>query len=281
MKKIVILHLDSRDEVETVRLLGQQVEIKHVGCQGDLDEARGLIALYDGEVDGIGLDGFPAELRLGTAVSPHTLGQTLHTIAQTTPVVDGSGIRTAVERWGITLIEKTEPGLLNNKRILMVPGLNHTGLAQTLGRRTSHMRYADPNIYFALPNFPGVGGKRTLDQMAGPTLNRLKDAPFQRIMPPAGFPKTPRYTESFEWADVLAGDIGSIRRYAPMRLDHKIIVVPSATEADAKNLQQRGASILITIMPTLNPKETVGRWSTATIEALLVALAAKSGQAVT
>ncbi len=274
MKKILIIHLHEENETETVRFLGHELVIERAGCGGMAEKARALIETKDGLVDAIGLEGLPAILELGSARREHETGKILPEAAQKTPVVDGRGIRAGLERWGTILADRAQPGIFSQKRILMTPGVNHKGLAQALGRHSPIIRYADPIIYFALPNFPGIGGQLTLDQAAGPTLDQLKNAPFRRITPQAGIPGTPRYTDPFQWADVLAGDIGAIRRYAPPALKNKTVVVEWATEEDLADLRQRDAAIAMTMMPSLQEGESLGRWSAATVEAALVALRA-------
>lgn len=272
MKQILILHLNEGDESSVVAFLGQSIEIRRIGCGGDVERARSLIVEWDGRVDAIGLEGMPAQLQLGSARLPHDLGASLPQAAKTTPVVDGAGIRDGLMRWGIILADRAQPGIFSQKRVLLVPGLNHVGLAQALERRGSTLRYADPLIYFALPDAPGVGSRQTLEQVAAPTLEQLKDAPFRRLVPQPGQPRVTRASAPFEWADVLAGDMGAIRRYAPYNLAHKTIIVESANEEDLDNLRRRGTSIVVTLMPGLDGKGSLGRWSAATIEALLVAL---------
>jgi len=271
MKKIAVIHLNEGSSRETVRILGHDVEIERVGCGGDSDKAAMLIREYDGQVDAIGLEGMPAELRLGMNSRPHDIGSLLPTMAQKTAVVDGCGLRAGLERWAVILAEREHPGIFNQKRILMVPGLNHRGLTAALSRRTPSLRYADPGVYFGLPFVAGVGRKVTVEKAAVRTLEQLHDAPFRRICPQPGLPSTPRYTEPFEWADILAGDIGAILRYAPHSLAHKTIVVDHATPADVAELQQRGAATLLTLMPALIEGE-ISRWSVATMEALFVAV---------
>ncbi len=274
MKKIVHLHLNTGDLLEIGRFLEQEVEIRSIGCGGDTGLVQRLIADYDGQVDAIALDGMPDVLELGAAQVPHAVGAQLAGQAKVTPVVNGRTIRAGLERWGVILADRAQPGIFAQKRILMVPGVNHNGLAQALSRRSANVRYADPVVYFALPQFPGVGSPMTLDQAAGPTLEQLKEAPFRRIKPQPGEPGTPRSAEPFNWADVLAGDIGAIRRYAPADLKHKTIVVEHADEEDLADLRQRKASILVTMMPSLNGDGSLGHRSAAVIEAILVALRA-------
>lgn len=186
--------------------------------------------------------------------------------------MDGSGVRDGLQRWGVTLADRAQPGIFSKKHILMVPGVNHTGLAQALARHSPTIRYADPVVYFALPQFPGVGSRQTLDQAAAPTLEQLKDFPFRRLVPQVGRSGTPRAAAPFAWADVLAGDMGAIRRYAPAFLDRKTVVVDCASDEDVDDLRQRGVSILVTLMPSLERKGELGRWSAAVLEGLLVAL---------
>ena len=91
-------------------------------------------------------------------------------------------------------------------------------------------------------------------------------------MPQPGEPGHERAADPFRWADIIAGDIGAIRRYAPERLAHKTVVVERAEQADIDDLRRRGTSIVVTLMPSLNPGDDLGRWSAATVEAVLVAL---------
>lgn len=272
MKRILVIHLNEANSDETVTFLGEAITILRRGCGGDPQRAAKLIAEYDGDLDAIGLEGMPSDLQLGSAHRPHEVGARLSSTARKTPTVDGSGIRAGLERWGVILADRSQPGIFAQKRVLMAPGLNHTGLAGSLERRASALRYADPVIYFALPDFPGIGGKLTLEQAASPTLDQLKDAPFRRLTPQPGSPGQSRSSEPFEWADVIAGDIGAIRRYAPPELKHKTVVVESAHEEDLDDLRQRGVTAVVTMMPSLDGTHALGQWSAATIEAVLVAL---------
>ncbi len=272
MKNVLVLDLNQGDESFQITYRGQEVLIRRVGCSGDPEKVRAMIAEFDGRVDAIGLDGYPFRLVLGAHASLHAVGSTLRQTALQTPVVDGSGLRAGIERWGVTLADRMQPGIFAQKHILMVPGLNHEGLVSALSRRGSEIRYADPVVYFALPDFPGAGHPRTLNQAASVTLEQLKDAPFRRITPQPGQAGTPRTLKPFEWADVLAGDIGAIRRYAPQSLKHKLVVVNSATEEDLEDLRARGVSIAITLLRPLDADLPLRGSSIALVEAVLVTL---------
>lgn len=272
MKQVLVIHLNKKNHQETLSFLGQEVEVRRIGCNGEVENCRQLIAQYDGKVDAIALEGLPATLELGHEKRPHLIGASLPALAKKTPVVDGKEIRAGLERWGVILADRAQPGIFSQKRVLMVPGLNHTGLAQALERRGCSIRYADPILYFGLPGLPGIGSNITLGHAAKLTLEHIKAAPFRRLCPQPGDPRTNHAREPFKWADILAGDIGAIRLYSPKKLFHKTVVVEHAGEEDLEDLRRRGAAIAITLMPPLNGAGAPGSWSAAAIEALLVAL---------
>jgi predicted amino acid dehydrogenase len=272
MKQVLSIHL-GEDESETrFPFLGEEIHIRRLGCGGDVERARQMILDHDGKLDAIALEGMPAHLQLGGASLPHKQGSELAAAAQHTPVLDGRGVHTALERWGVILADRLEPGIFSKKRILMVPGLNHDGMVQALRRHTADIRYADPVVYFALPDFPGIGARHMLHQIARPTLEQLKDAPFRRITPQAGQPGTHRVEKPFLWADVLAGDAGAIRRYAPARLKRKTVLVVSASDEDLEDLQARGVSIVVILIPDLFGTSHRQGLGDATVEAVLAAV---------
>ncbi len=281
MKRILIIDLTDRAETTVGSILGQEMEIQLLGCQGDFQIASGLIQEFDGKVDAIGLDGLPSSLQLSGVTRPHELGARLKTIARQTPVVDGSGIRYALESWSVILADRAQPGIFSKKRILMVPGLNHDTLARALSRYSHQVRYADPVIYFALPDFPGATKPQLARRIAAPTLDQLDNAPFRRIFPQAGKPGVNRSHKPFDWADILAGDIGAIRRYAPPKLAHKTIICEWASQEDLDDLRKRKAAIVVNLIPRMENDGGLDHRSSALVEAALVAMRGESSLPLT
>jgi predicted amino acid dehydrogenase len=268
---VALLHYHGSEEAEEIiELLGEKIQIRHIGCERDLDKMAAQIEALDGQVTAVALDGVVKTLRLGKVKVTHPDAEPLFNIAQQTPVVDGAGVRAAMERWAVRLADEAQPGIWSRKRVLMAPGLNHGGLAQALAQYTKELRYADPTVYFALPPVPGVGSAEMLPRIAEPTLNQLRSYPFRRLFPQAGDAKRPRSPKLFEWADILAGHMAGIRRYGPKQLKRKIVVAESASEEDIVDLRERGVSAIVTTMPPMGHK--LAHLGAALFEACLVAL---------
>ncbi len=265
-----------KPENEIISLLNKRVEIRHLNCDQDLGAMAAYIEAYDGQVDAIALVGVTHMLRLGSEQVPHEEASRLFEIAQKTPVLDGQGLLPAVERWGVSLVDEIEPGFWTRKRVLMVPGLNHPGLVDGLSQFTHEVRYADPIIFFGWPGIPGVGSKESLGAVAERTLSQLATYSFQQLQPRAGDPARQRSDKLFEWADILAGDIGSIRRYSPHDLRGKIVVTTAASRADAADLTDRGAAVLVSLLPNLShDRRFFAHHGPAELEACLAALRPK------
>lgn len=279
MRIVATLHYSSVEPfVETIELLGESIEIRHYSCDRELSRMAERIRELDGLVSAIALEGVAQTLSLGGERVQHAEAGRLSNENVNSPVVDGNGVRAAMERWATRLAAENQPGIFSRKRVLMVPGLNHIGLSEALGNYADQVRFADPSIYFALPAAPMVGWSQTLDVAGGFTLSQLRDFPFARLFPTAGEPQVPRAERPFQWADVLAGDMGAIRRYAPSDLKRKTIVTESLTKADLMDLQARGAHAVVTTMPALNGE--LATLDAATFEACLIALLPNKGLAL-
>ncbi len=272
MASIVTLHYRTVSAItERLSLLGHDISVRHIGCNQNLDEMVAHIAELDGTVDAIALRGVTRTLRLGKRKVSHSLAEPLFSIAKKTPVVDGDGVQATMERWAVRLAADAQPGIWARKRVLMVPLTNHHGMAQALGQYTGDIRHADPITFFGLPDPVGIGRTGALGTVAKPALAQMKDFTFNRIYPKAGEAGVPRSATPFDWADILAGDMGSIRRYAPQSLKGKVIVAENATADDIADLKARGADSIMTTIPPLGDGVLASRCA-ATFEACLVAI---------
>ncbi len=277
-KTILMVAYDGEEHDDTLRVLGRDLSVRRVSCRRNLDVARRLVDGRGDAVSAIGLEGLPLILRLGHAQTTHKATEGIGRAGGTIPVVDGSGIRPALERWGVVLADRAEPGIFADKRVLMMPGLNHTGLASALATHRCEVRYADPVTFFGLPHVPGLTRKATLAQAAGPILEALRQDPLERLYPSPESRRGRRQHGLVGWADLLAGDAATIRSFSPGNLRGKTVVVDRASAEDVADLARRGAAILITLMPELDGDQGRGGSSAALVEAALVALHSHPGQ---
>jgi hypothetical protein len=77
-----------------------------------------------------------------------------------------------------------------------------------------------------------------------------------------------RFAAHYRWAEVVAGDWHTIRRYAPARLDGVTILTNTTTKADVAFLAAAGAKRLVTTTPRFEGRSL----ATNLLEAAFVAL---------
>lgn len=279
-KTILHLHLGHGEPQESrLSLLGESFVIRSVGTGGDIDTIVELVRQGDDdpEIDAIGLDGPCGLLELAHNRTRHVAADRIEAASKHTPVVSGRGVRGAFERWTIRLVNEAEPGIFTRKHVLLAPGLNHKGLSDGLSGFTDNIRWAEPVFYYNLPG-PSTSAA-AIARLAPRILEDLRDEPFRRIFPQPGKPGVARSSAPFQWAQFIAGDIGAIRRYAPMDLKGKTIITEALSPEDEADLRDRGVAMAITTIPPvteagLDPSQPA-RWPAAVIEACMAAILGK------
>lgn len=280
MKKIVSVSLGSstRDHRAVVNLLGEEFDISREGVDGKLDAAIAKVKELDGKVDAIGLGGIDVYLYAGSKRYALRDGLRLLEAAKTTPVVDGSGLKNTLEREAVRFMQEDLGIDLRGKHVLMVSALDRFGLAQALVSAGADVLFGD--FIFALDKDMPVRDLHTFEEMAEKYLPDACKLPFQFFYPTGKKqekPPEPKYPQYYEEADIIAGDFHFLRQFMPDRLDGKIVLTNTVTQANIDELTARGVKMLITTTPDFQGRS----FGTNVVEAALLALLGKTWDQVT
>jgi hypothetical protein len=264
----VSLGSSSRDVDLTVELLGEPVRIQRRGTDGDVAAARRLVAELDGTVDAIGLGGLDLFLQWMGRRYYFREARYIAAAATRTPVVCGAGLKDTLERRAVALLDGTVGW--RGRRVLLTLAVDRFGMAEALVEHGADVRFGDLMFSLGLP-WP-IHSMRALDRVArtmGPALTKLPVA----WLYPTGANQTKtatseRFAAHYRWAEVVAGDWHTIRRYAPARLDGVTIFTNTTTKADVAFLAAAGAKRLVTTTPRFEGRSL----ATNLLEAAFVAL---------
>jgi hypothetical protein len=275
VKRVVSVSLgsSSRDHRGSVTLMGEEFDIARVGTDGKLDAAIAMVRDLDGKVDAIGLGGIDVYLYAGRHRYALRDGVRLLEAASVTPVVDGSGLKNTLEREAVRFMRKELAIDLRGRRVLMVSALDRFGMAQALVDAGADVLFGD--FIFALDKDMPVRDLHQFEQMAEKYLPDACKLPFQFFYPTGKKqekPPEPKYPQYYEQAEIIAGDFHFLRQYMPERLEGKIVLTNTVTQANVDELGARGVKLLITTTP-----EIAGRsFGTNVLEAALLALLGKA-----
>lgn len=270
MKRVVSVSLGTsqRDHTASIRIFGEDVHIERLGMDGDLERARRTIQDLDGKVDAIGLGGIDRYLVVNQIRYEIRDARYLVDAASQTPVVDGSGLKDTWERWVVE--DQIAKGVLRPAMtVLMVSALDRFGMAETFYRYGFSVLAGDL-IFGSHINYP-IESLDELIELGRKLLPEMVKLPFTQLYPTGALQTAApddRYYEYFSNTDIIAGDFHFIRRYAPEKLDQKVIVTNTTTELDRDELRGRGVREIVTTTPVI-----AGRtFGTNVMEALLVAV---------
>ncbi|HZV76910.1 MAG TPA: hypothetical protein VFF63_04005 [Candidatus Babeliales bacterium] len=274
MKRVVSVSLGSskRDHRARVTFMGHELDISRVGTDGKLDAAIALVRQLDGTVDAIGLGGIDVYLYAGTHRYALRDGLRLLEAAKVTPVVDGSGLKNTLEREAVAFMQTQLQIDLRGRRVLMVSALDRFGMAQALVDAGADVLFGD--FIFALDKDMPVRDLAEFERMAEKYLPDACKLPFQFFYPTGKKqekPPEPKYPQYYEQAEIIAGDFHFMRQFMPDRLDGKIVLTNTVTQANVDELAQRGVELLITTTPDLAGRS----FGTNVLEAALLALLGK------
>lgn len=261
----------SRNHRVETDILGEHFIIERIGTDGNLDRAIALVQELDGKVDAFGMGGIDLYLHAGKRRYSFRDAQRIARAAHITPIVDGSGLKNSLERWVVEYLDSETDIHLRGKRVLMVAAVDRFGMAEAFTDLGCQMLFGDAVFALGLPlKLRHLSSLHVLARILLPILTQL---PF-KILYPTGEKqdkKTPHYGNLFSWADVIAGDFLYIWRYMPERLDGKIILTNTVTQANIEEIKKRGASCLVTTTPNLGGRS----FGTNVMEAVLVTVSGK------
>ena len=258
----------SRDVDVTVELLGETVRIQRRGTDGSVAAARALVAELDGQVDAIGLGGLDLFLQWMGRRYHFREARIIAAAAQRTPVVCGAGLKDTLERRAVALLDRSIGW--RGRRVLLTVAVDRFGMAEALVEHGADMRFGDLMFALGLP-WP-IHSMRTLDRVARTLAPPLTKLPVSWLYPTGSKQNKPttsqRFARHYAWAEVVAGDWHTIRRYAPERLDGLTIFTNTTTKADVAFLTEAGAARLVTTTPRFEGRSL----ATNLLEAAFVAL---------
>lgn len=275
MKRIVSVSLGSsaRDHTAQVTFMGEEFEIARIGMDGKLDAAIAKVRELDGRVDAIGLGGIDVYLYAGRHRYALRDGLRLLEAAKITPVVDGSGLKNTLERKAVLFMQE-ELGIdLRGRQVLMVSALDRFGMAQAFVDAGADVLFGD--FIFALDKDIPVRDLHEFEAMAEKYLPDACKLPFQFFYPTGKKqekPPEPKYPQYYEQAEIVAGDFHFMRQFMPERLDGKIVLTNTVTQANVDELAARGVRLLVTTTPDLAGRS----FGTNVLEAALLALLGKA-----
>lgn len=273
MKRVVSISLGTskRNKAAETEILGEKFSIERIGTDGDLRKFQQMFEDLDGKVDALGVGG--ADIWLVVGERKYAFRQILKLVSgvKTTPVVDGSGLKHTLERETILRLDREGTVKFADQRVLLMSAVDRYGMAQSLSSVCNQILFGDLMFGLGLP-IP-VRSYKAVEIIGRLTLPLVTQLPFKWLYPTGDKQnvRTPKYQKHFDWATVIAGDSLFINRYAPDRLDGKIVITQSVRKENIEWMKSAGVRQLITTTPVIGGET----FATNVMEGVLISLMGK------
>lgn len=276
IKEVVSVSLgsSSRDHSVVVNILGQEIRTSRVGTNGDRALLKQKLIECDNNpnVAAIGIGGCDIFLNAADRRFYFREIKDLVSCVKKTPVVDGSGLKGAVEGDTVRFM-RDELGInFQGKNILVTSAIDRWGLAMACADADSKGTVGYADLLYALDVPVIVHGRKLLTTLARIIMPIVAQLPFSWIYPSESDastePKRTAKTDSlYRAADMIVGDYKYVIKFMPDDLSDVIVITNTTTPEDIAFLHKRGVSLVVTTTPRLEGRS----FGTNVIEALLVA----------
>lgn len=266
-----------RDHAVELELFGEPFSIRREGTDGDMDAAWERIKELDGTVDAMGMGGIDLFLTAAGRDYHFREGKRFTAAPKITPLLDGTGLKGAVEG-DIPRFMRDELGLdLAGKRVLITSAVDRWGLADGFYRAGCDMTYGD--LLYALGVDIMIHDRRTLERVIHVIAPIAVQLPFKWLYDAEADHTSEVLADSkhsalYRDADIVAGDYKWVRKFMPKDMSGKWIVTNTTTAEDVEFLRSCGVELLITSTPRLEGRS----FGTNVIEATMVALDGAKGR---
>jgi hypothetical protein len=254
-----------------VELLAETVRIERIGTDGSMEKAAQLYREMDGKVDAFGVGGTDLGLTVGNKWYPLYSVKPMVRFVTQTPLVDGSGLRKAIEVQIAQFLEAKVGDYIKEKKVLITAGVDRWDMTMSFTNAGYECVFGDPMFALGVPiPVRSLAAVKRLASIMLPIVGRL---PFEWIYPTGEKQekRIPKFEKYYQWATVLAGDCHYVKSHMPDRLDGKIVATNTTTPEDVELFRQVGIKYLVTSTPVLDGRS----FGTNMMEAALIAIAGK------
>lgn len=266
-----------RDHSVEVELLGERFRISREGTGGDMDRAVQRLRELDGAVDALGLGGIDLYLTAAGRDYHFRDAKRFARAVERTPLVDGTGLKGAVEADVVRFMAEDLGLELAGKRVLVTSAVDRWGMTE--GFYAAGCEVVAGDLLWALGIPVMIRSRAALIrtiQLLAPIAVQL---PFSWLYEAEADHTTAVKGESsharlYREADIIAGDYKYVRRYMPDEMRGKWIVTNTTTPEDVEFLRARGVELLVTTTPRLAGRS----FGANVIEATLIALDGAKGR---
>jgi len=240
-----------RNHAVEVEIGGTAVRLERIGMDGDLKKAARLFRELDGTVDALGLGGTDLGFNFGGRWYPlHSILKITRGVHKT-PLVDGTGLKCAIESRAAAFLEERLGSFVAEKRVLLTSAVDRWELARSFAEGGYDCVFGDFMFSFGLP-WP-LRSLKTFHRWGPVLFPLISRLPFRWIYP-TGSKQTerkPKWGKWFRWARVVAGDCQYIRRTLPEKWEGRIILTNTTTPDDVELFRRAGVRFLVTTTPVL------------------------------
>jgi predicted amino acid dehydrogenase len=274
MKQVAVISLGaSRHDFEfRTTFLGEPMEVRRVGANGSLVQARRLLRQWGGRCDAIGLALVRDSGQIAEGSRDMAAASRLSHQVVATPVSDGARLADIFLEWAVRHAQAELGHYFDNARVLFFSGLAHQKLALSMAEYTPNLRFADPLLQLGVPKL--LSSAEALGLYAAGA-HAVADWAPPRLLPEALMRQWVQHAlkRAVRHAHVVVAPVHELDPLGLEELAGKTVVTTTVNDERLAQLRDKGVNLVIDAAPQLHGHAL----DPALLDAMIIAATAKRG----
>ena len=252
MKEIIKLSFGSSTENfdQIVEMNGQQIHIRGLGVNYDLDLALDLVKRYSSECDAFALSGFILDIKVQKDVYVHRMVRKIREAADGRPVLDGNMFRKAAIPWALKRYLEDDKHFLSNKTIAFYTGLVQWNFLSFFDEYQCKSVFGDLFFSMGIPiSIDGISGLETFFKLNSPILSRMRLK--KKVIRDFGSSQTKtKMMKPFLDADLFFITESQLKFTQLNELTGKTVIIDRLTSENEEKIFRANASRILDLFPS-------------------------------
>ena len=272
MKKVVSISLGKSDQDYefTTQFMGQEVNVKRFGADGNVDRAVELLKHWENHADAIGLGMVKDHYAVGSRRFEEAETTRMSRVVNRVPVTTGARLRGILQEWAVRHVQISLGNFFNNANILFFSGMTNFKLAAVLSEYTQNLQFADPLLQLGVPKLlTSLGALELYANGSHYVSNWVPSG----VLAAGPLKDWTRYLmrKAMQKASVIVAQVQDLDDYSIEEFAGKTIITSSVNDERIARFKEKGVNMIIDGSPHMFER-AIGR---NVIEAMFIAVLEK------
>ncbi|MDO8699930.1 MAG: dehydrogenase [Rhodoferax sp.] len=253
MKNVVSISLGSRDQdfELVVPFMGQQINVRRLGADGNTAGAVKLLKHWEKHADVLGLGVLKDSYNVGSRRYIEKDSARMTAVVKRIPVTTGGRLNDILQEWALRHVQVKLGNYFNNTKVLFFSGMTNYKLAQCMMEYTLNLQFADPLLQLGVPKL--LTSLNALELYTSGA-HYVSDWALPGVMSSGPVKEWTQFVlrKAMQKATVVVAAVHELDEFGVEELAGKTIITSSVNDERLQRFRDKGVNLVIDGSPSMH-----------------------------